>query len=170
MHFVRARIKSTEIRTEVELDEFVVMPNHFHGIVMICPGDVGAYGHTPQLLSGTSPDTAFRSPSKTVGAMIRGFKSAVTKLINEKRQTPGNPVRQRNYYEHIIRDERSLRKIREYIVNNPMNWQVDEMNQWELQKGVVGKEMDILVRANGRSPQRKTSTPEKNRRPIAFKR
>ncbi|MCK5138789.1 MAG: transposase, partial [Thermodesulfovibrionia bacterium] len=50
---------------------------------------------------------------------MRGFKSATTKQINEMRHTSGRLVWQRNYYEHIIRDERDLNKIREYIINNP---------------------------------------------------
>ncbi|MDD5438669.1 MAG: hypothetical protein PHS37_00590 [Candidatus Omnitrophica bacterium] len=103
-------LKTADIRAEIEMDEYVIMPNHIHGIVWIV-NPVGAYGHTPL------PDVSnkFVSPSKTVGAMVRGFKSSVTKQINVKRDTPAAPVWQRNYYERIIRDEAMLRHIRGYI-------------------------------------------------------
>ena len=113
-------IKSTAIRFEIELDEFVVMPNHFHGIVVIQGrGDrpVAPMEHRP----GPQP--------RSIGALVAGFKSAVTKNINEIRTTPGLPVWQRNYYEHIIRDEKSYLRIAEYIVNNPLNWQQDQYNE-----------------------------------------
>ncbi len=75
----------------------------------------------------------FRSPSQTIGAIVRGFKSAVTKRINKIRNMPGAPVWQRNYYEHIIRNERELNKTREYIINNPLQWELDKENpkNWE---------------------------------------
>ncbi len=57
---------------------------------------------------------------------MAGFKSAATKRINELRKTPGTKLWQRNYYEHIIRNETKLQKIREYIINNPKNWLNDE--------------------------------------------
>ncbi len=63
-------------------------------------------------------DTPLRSPSKTVGAIVRGFKSAVTKQI-------GFPIWQRNYYEHIIRNAHALVKISNYIRNNPAQWDKD---------------------------------------------
>jgi putative transposase len=66
--------------------------------------------------------------SGSVGAIVGQFKSTVTKRINEIRNTPGRPVWQRNYYEHIIRDEGDLNRIREYIINNPARWAEDENN------------------------------------------
>jgi len=57
-----------------------------------------------------------------LGAIIRSFKSAVTKRINAMRDTHGTPVWQRNYYEHVIRNKRALQRIREYIANNPLRW------------------------------------------------
>ena len=77
------------VRTNAELDEYVIMPNHLHGIIIILePGrGVLPYGHP-------CPE----SPSQTVGAIIRGFKAATTKRINEIRRTPDAPVWQRNYY------------------------------------------------------------------------
>ncbi len=95
----------------VLLDEFIVMPNHIHGIVIL---NVGAKNISP-LQHGTS---------MTIGSVIRGFKIGVTKWAraNCACHTPW----QRNYYEHIIRNEHELHKIREYIINNPLNWEQDE--------------------------------------------
>ena len=60
--------------------------------------------------------------------VIGSFKSAVTKRINENRDAAGEPVWQRNYYEHIIRSEKSLNHIRQYIIDNPEQWVVDRDN------------------------------------------
>jgi REP element-mobilizing transposase RayT len=60
--------------------------------------------------------------------LIAGFKSAATKQINQQRATPGAPVWQRNYYEHIIRDENALGRVREYITHNPLQWRLDREN------------------------------------------
>lgn len=65
--------------------------------------------------------------SNTIPTIIRGYKSAVTNQINKLRNAPQSPVWQRNYYEHIIRSEKSLNEIREYIINNPVNWVQDEL-------------------------------------------
>ena len=59
---------------------------------------------------------------------MAGFKSSVTKRINEIRNTPGEKLWQRNYYEHIIRDENELNRIREYIIRNPSQWDSDREN------------------------------------------
>ena len=58
--------------------------------------------------------------------IVRSFKSAVTKRINELRNLPGEPVWQKNYYEHIIRNENDLNNIRRYIEFNPLKWEIDE--------------------------------------------
>lgn len=111
--------KSTDIRREIALDAFVVMPNHVHGIVMVTDRDVGATGRSP-FLPGP--------PKHSLGSFIAGLKAAVTKRINEVRGTPKAPVWQRNYYEHVIRNEESLQRIREYILNNPAQWDLDPEN------------------------------------------
>ncbi len=116
--------RSGAIRAEIELDEYVVMPNHFHAIAnFFQPGTgdhpVGAYGHTPLQQS------TFRSPARTLGALVRGFKSAVTTRINALRGTPGVPVWQRNYYDRVIRSDREHEEIAAYIANNPTNWLTD---------------------------------------------
>jgi REP element-mobilizing transposase RayT len=111
-------LRSAEIRKEVSLGDWVVMPDHFHGILLLSP--VGAYGHTPLPGNGSVGEIGNNmSPSKTVGAMVRGFKGAVTTAINTIRQTPGKPVWQSNYYEHIIRNDAAFQRISAYIRNNP---------------------------------------------------
>ena len=114
-------IKTGDIRDEIELDAWVVMPNHFHGIVMIRRGD-RPVAPTPTPLPGPR--------LKSIGSLMSGFKSTVTKCINKIRQTPGISDWQRNYYEHIIRNETELDNIRQYIIDNPLNWQSDENYQF----------------------------------------
>ena len=115
---------------EASLDAFVVMPNHVHGIVMIRDDDnnVGAMHASPL----PAPSHAgLRGPQRqSVSSIVASFKSAVTKRINEYRGTPGAPVWQRSYYEHIIRNEESLNRIREYILTNPMRWALDHENPY----------------------------------------
>ena len=120
-------IKSSEIRREIDLDEWVVMPNHFHGIIVITGDSVRAHGRAPlQKPQGVSDRELYRTP-KSIGAMIAGFKSASTKRINQLRQTPGAKLWQRNYWEHVIRNEHDLSEIREYICNNPIKWEFDRL-------------------------------------------
>jgi REP element-mobilizing transposase RayT len=66
--------------------------------------------------------------SGSLGAIIGNLKSMVARRINQIRDTPGAPVWQRNYYEHVIRTERALRAIREYIALNPTRWRMDRYN------------------------------------------
>jgi len=103
----------------IELDEFVIMPNHVHGILSITAA-VGAKNFSP-LPSQQRPGT-----SKTIGSVIRGFKIGVTKWMRQ--HTPVHNVWQRNYYEHIIRDDVSLNSIRQYIMENPSRWAEDAEN------------------------------------------
>jgi REP element-mobilizing transposase RayT len=114
-------IKTADIRKNVELDTYVIMPNHLHAIIMLnCRG---VLQYAPTDTSGK-----LQSPSQTVGSIIRGFNSTVTKQINQLRNTPGSSVWQHNYYEHIVRNEDGLNRIREYIINNPIQWQFDREN------------------------------------------
>lgn len=136
-------MRSAEIRKEIVLDEFVVMPNHLHGI-MVINGGVGATG--PVARNGDADDNGddghdratrregdpagrpYGPVSGSVGAIIGQFKSIATKRINALRDNPGCPVWQRNYHERVIRTERELAAIREYIVNNPAQWALDQEN------------------------------------------
>jgi len=143
-------MKTTEKRNNVELGEFVIMPNHIHGIVRLLDrGELHSPHNTNERVECETPnervecetpnervecetpneqgvcDTPLRSPSQTIGAIVRGYKSSVTKQLgllgfDEK-------IWQRNYHEHIIRDEQSYMKISDYIINNPANWDNDSL-------------------------------------------
>lgn len=102
------------------LDAFVVMPNHVHGILVIGKGSyVGAdFKSAP-----TDMKPMRRHP---LSEIVRAFKAFSTRRINLLRQTPGHPLWQRNYYEHIIRGEDELNPAREYVLHNPLEWAEDE--------------------------------------------
>jgi putative transposase len=127
-----------QIRHELKMDEYVIMPNHFHGIIVIRDVPVGAtrrVAHNATTVNTgeratqrVAPTNGTGPESGSIGAIIGQFKSISTKRINRLRNTPGHPVWQRNYYDHIIRDEKSLFQIRTYIRNNPSNWDSDEEN------------------------------------------
>ncbi len=87
--------------------------------------DVGAHSRAP--LQSSNLHSLYRQP-KSLGSLMAGFKSAVTKRINELRQTPGTKLWQRNYWEHIVRNEPELNRIREYIHDNPVQWEYDSLN------------------------------------------
>jgi putative transposase len=158
-------LHTQEVRNNVVLHEYVIMPNHIHGIIEIL------FPKESNNIVGE-----FRSPSQTIGAIIRGYKIATIKRIKElvKRTqeskaeyskgeyskgeyskgeyskgelqfaptsptSPTNPTReiikslaykiwQRNYYEHIIRDEKAYINISNYIIENPLNWEEDQLN------------------------------------------
>jgi REP element-mobilizing transposase RayT len=195
--------RTPEIRKNVSLGEFVIMPNHIHGIITInyidilhtpknqqntdmfrdvlhtpknqqntdmCRGvlhtpknqqnpdvrrgvlhtpknqqnpDVRrGVLHTPKNIGNISNiniisnltkqegvcNTPLQSPSQTIGAIVRGYKSSVTKQINSIRSGTNRQIWQRNYWEHVIRNEKSYYKIAEYIINNPSKWDEDSLN------------------------------------------
>ncbi len=128
------------------LDEYVIMPNHIHGIIFLkntgavgaktMGGNVGAKytnvgtnvgaknfsplrGRTHAPRAGIHP----RGTSKTIGSIVRGFKIGVTKWMRQN--THVKTVWQRNYWEHIVRDENELNRIRQYIIDNPAKWELD---------------------------------------------
>jgi REP element-mobilizing transposase RayT len=119
----------------IDILEFVVMPNHIHGILMINDKNiderhVGARHAVPLQFTpqhNRSKTEQYGKPVPgSIPTIIRSYKSAVTKKINEINNIPGSPVWQRNYYEHIIRDEKSYHQISEYIGANPLKWQDDK--------------------------------------------
>ncbi len=111
-------LKSAQVRSEVQLDAWIVMPNHIHGIVML-----------NDERKGTERPVAPGGPhARSLGALMAGFKSSVTKRINSFRGTPGAAVWQRSYYDHVIRNQSSLNRIRQYIGENPVRWPEDPEN------------------------------------------
>jgi putative transposase len=140
--------RSAEIRKEIRIeeDEFIVMPNHIHGIIWIY--DVGADGVRPD--GGVRPDTGqsiikptrfnargvshargaslapLQRPPRSLGSFIAGFKASVTSRAN--RELNSANIWQRNYYEHIIRNQPDHERIAGYILANPSNWNADDEN------------------------------------------
>ncbi|MBD2018205.1 hypothetical protein H6F96_30120 [Microcoleus sp. FACHB-53] len=140
----------------IELDAFVVMPNHVHGIIVItdspgnsnsnrnnnsnpnCRGEafVPKCNNTPQQSSSTNassfPGYNDTSPprgtqSGSIGAILQNFKSVATRRVNRITRNSGT-LWQRNYHEEIIRNEKAYENIRRYIVENPLSWDEDEEN------------------------------------------
>jgi len=114
---------------QVILHEYVIMPNHIHGIIELSVRTVGAKNISPLPIPPSTPasspsPTPMQSPSQTIGSVIRGFKIGVTKWMRQN--TDIYYVWQRNYYDHIIRNEESYRRISEYILNNPAQWADDK--------------------------------------------
>ena len=122
----------------VQLDAFVVMPNHIHGIIIItgdgCRGtasptdNLTADGSAVPLreLPAARQDERFGKPVPgSIPTIVRSYKSAVTLRINAGR---GALVWQRNFYEHIVRNDESLDRIRQYIIDNPTRWDDDDEN------------------------------------------
>jgi putative transposase len=103
----------------------VVMPNHFHGILIIHE-DARMGGRGRSRTAPTTPMEQIRR--KPLGGLIGAFKTVSTKGINIMRDTPGALVWQRNYYEHIIRDKWEMGKIADYIASNPLHWADDKEN------------------------------------------
>jgi putative transposase len=118
----------------VELDEWVVMPNHLHGIVII----VGANDYSPvqsnhdSLVQSNdySPLPANAShpigTARTIGSMVGGFKIGVTQWYRQR--SVASKIWQRNYWDHIIRNESELNRIRQYILDNPLQWEQDSLH------------------------------------------
>jgi len=104
----------------VEPDEWVVMPNHLHGIIVINSNDAGG--------SRTAPTRLLSERRKPLGRLVGAFKTVSTKQVNQIRAAPGMLLWQRNYYEHVIRDEDELNRVRLYIQNNPVRWAMDREN------------------------------------------
>jgi REP element-mobilizing transposase RayT len=133
----------------IELDGFVIMPNHIHGILII--QDTASVGRenfsapssaqTPLHQAKGLPQTGRRQPgtSKTIGSVVRGFKVGVTKWIRQN--TAIHLVWQRNYWEHIIRNEPEFNRIREYIQKNPAQWHMDRLHPRRGEKSFAPVEM-----------------------------
>jgi putative transposase len=131
--------QTAEKYKDIELDEFVIMPNHFHGIIVInndyhnnCRGAVSApivVSSIPIKPGGeTPPLQKTESPKRTLGNIVAYFKYQSAKQINQISNMPGCLLWQRNYYEHIIRSENEMDRIRQYIAENPFKWAEDEEN------------------------------------------
>jgi len=123
----------------VTIGEFIIMPNHFHGILIIGRGGsrtahimpdadkIPDNDVLPDTAHGGGSRTAPTDKQKSVGRLIGVFKTVSTKRMNIMRSDPVDKIWQRNYYEHIIRNDDERRRIEEYIANNPMTWKDDRL-------------------------------------------
>ena len=133
----------------VELDEFVIMPNHLHGIILIVNNSEVEFseveGEALAILNDQNQQNLSRqcfaptvytgetikingTKPQSLAAIIQNYKSVSTRQINRINKAQGSVIWQRNYYEHIIRNDEALNNIREYIFNNPINWVEDKEN------------------------------------------
>jgi putative transposase len=115
-------LKIPETRPNIQLGEYIVMPDHFHGIIIIGADSVGAILGGAIHESPQPNESPLQRRKMVLPKIIGRFKMVSSKQINLLRNTPGIPVWQRDYYEHIIRDERAFLNISSYIINNPRNW------------------------------------------------
>jgi len=118
-------IGSADIRSEIGLDEFVIMPNHFHAIALI--------NQAPNAGQGAQPCAPTRRP-RSLSTLVAQFKASTTRRINEMQGIHEARIWQRNFHDRVIRDYGELMRIRNYIISNPANWLKDEYHPNNLAK------------------------------------
>lgn len=117
-----------------EIDTFVVMPNHLHGIVVLCDDGATTRGATTRgATTRVAPTVGAPLVGAPLGAVVGAFKSITTVEYIRGVGARGWPefrgrLWQRNYYEHVVRDEAELSRIRRYIDENPLRWDIDDEN------------------------------------------
>ncbi|WP_017296214.1 transposase [Geminocystis herdmanii] len=119
-------LNTEKIRKEVVLDEWIIMPNHFHGLVAITHEKINNISDVNHI-RGANLAPLRRKP-RSLSSLVGGFKSAVTKRIKQICNETTVCVWQKNYYESIIRSEEHLNNVRKYIINNPQKWDDDPEN------------------------------------------
>ena len=116
----------------LELGAWIVMPNHIHGILIITRSGEASNLITPVLQETADRKTPPTQPRGTapgsVGAIIQNYKSITSRKISRQDESMRAAIWQRNYYEHIIRDEQSYLEIAQYIVDNPVLWEKDQLH------------------------------------------
>jgi len=122
----REWFRTAELRQEITLhpDEFIVMPNHIHGIVWI--NHEAGFSVGAQRRCAPTPGNSANQP---LGVIVRAYKSAVSHHVHSQTGLPGPKIWQRNYYEHIIRNEEDYLNICRYIQENPLSWGSDKDNE-----------------------------------------
>jgi putative transposase len=109
--------------SNIQLDQYVVMPNHFHGIIQIG----GELKDGPKITKEGGLETRPYGRTRGLAEIVRGFKIFSARRINTMLWISGKAFWQRNYYEHVIRNDNDSNRIRQYIVTNPANWQSDTL-------------------------------------------
>ena len=112
-------IKTAKLRNNVILDEFIIMPNHIHVVIQIFNPSVGTH------CNASLRNNRFGPQRNNLASIVRGFKSSVKRICNQN----NIPFEwQSRFYDHIIRNEKSLKNIRRYIKLNPLKWECDKNN------------------------------------------
>lgn len=130
--------KTPIMRKNIQLDEWIIMPNHFHAIIAVgarCtrpPNNTRPMNNTRPLTENGRTENGRMQSAPTgsrvvLGDIVRGFKSSVTKRVRQLPNMNDTRLWQRNYWEHIIRNENELNHIRNYIRHNPQKWEVDQL-------------------------------------------
>ena len=136
----------------VQIDAYVIMPNHVHGIIVIRgrgtaelltdnDSEILRRAPTWKSIAAADTDNPRRIPTNreqfgqpvpgSIPTIIRSYKSAVTYRVNLIRNSGPAQVWQLNYYDHVVRDEAELNRIRQYISNNPLQWEMDRENPFK---------------------------------------
>ncbi|WP_299230011.1 transposase [Sulfurihydrogenibium sp.] len=130
-------IKLSEIPI-IELDVFQIMPDHIHGVIIIRENDLNPAQEIKKPIQAWiihklqhNLNIQKYRRNMILPKIIGRFKTLSSKRINQLRQTRGFPVWQRNYYERVVRNEIELKRIREYIINNPINWEIEKLIKFE---------------------------------------
>jgi REP element-mobilizing transposase RayT len=141
---------------DLTLDEFIIMANHIHGILIVGAGLAPALSY--RATARVAPTFSVDRPAPTVGEIVGTFKSLCIHdwltYIKEKKIDAIWKFWQRNYYEHVIRNEDELNRIREYIQNNPLKWHLDKENPEGIGADPLEEEMfkyHVFSRSTGRS-------------------
>ena len=121
----REWLRTAELRPAVTNDSFIIMPTHMHGILILTDHPAARGAHGP---ASNDPVARHGPASGTIGAILAGFKAAVTSRVRRFTGLSEVEVWHRNYFEHVIRTESALARIREYIAANPARWALDRYN------------------------------------------
>ena len=114
--------KIPEHHPRVQLDQYIIMPNHLHGLLFFLQRNEGAAGCAPTSVLGGNPKLG------SLSNVIRSFKASVSRNAGETGCCLRGHLWQRSFYEHVIRNETDMKQVREYIVTNPLRWSVDREN------------------------------------------
>ena len=116
-------LRTARVRPEVELDSYVIMPNHLHGIIALPHQD------RPKVVGATRRVAPTRTlQADSLGSIIGQIKSVITRRATGGGSWCAGPIWQRSFYDHVIRNDSDLHRIRTYIRYNPLQWAFDEEN------------------------------------------
>jgi len=117
------------MRPNIELDDYVIMPNHLHGILIVQDPAGQEFAEKPATNGRTQcAPTEFRRRPRSLGSIVAGFKAATTSRVSRRFWIEGAPLWQRNYYEHVIRNDADADSLRRYMQANPERWAEDVDN------------------------------------------